>query len=30
MYHNAHQKHNPEGNFKPFAEEFARMDVILR
>lgn len=20
--HNAHQKHNPEGNFKPFAEEF--------
>lgn len=21
--HNAHQKHNPEGNFKPFAEEFA-------
>ena len=24
--HNAHQKHNPEGNFKPFAEEFAGMD----
>lgn len=24
--HNAHQKHNPEGNYKPFAEEFARMD----
>lgn len=23
--HNAHQKHNPEGNFKPFAEEFAGM-----
>ena len=21
--HNSHQKHNPEGNFKPFAEEFA-------
>ena len=21
--HNAHQKHNPEGNFKPFADEFA-------
>ena len=21
--HNAHQKHNPEGNFKPFAEEFS-------
>ena len=21
--HNAHQRHNPEGNFKPFAEEFA-------
>lgn len=21
--HNAHQKHNPEGNYKPFAEEFA-------
>jgi uncharacterized protein (TIGR02452 family) len=20
--HNAHQKHNPEGNFKPFVEEF--------
>ena len=20
--HNAHQKHNPEGNFKPFADEF--------
>ena len=24
--HNAHQKHNPEGNYKPFAEEFAGMD----
>ena len=24
--HNAHQKHNPEGNFKPFAEEFAEMN----
>ena len=24
--HNAHQRHNPEGNFKPFAEEFAGMD----
>jgi uncharacterized protein (TIGR02452 family) len=24
--HNSHQKHNPEGNFKPFAEEFAGMD----
>ncbi len=24
--HNAHQKHNPEGNYKPFAEEFANMD----
>jgi len=24
--HNAHQKHNPEGNFKPFADEFAGMD----
>jgi len=23
--HNAHQKHNPEGNFKPFADEFAGM-----
>ena len=23
--HNSHQKHNPEGNFKPFAEEFAGM-----
>lgn len=22
--HNAHQKHNPEGNFKPFADEFAK------
>ena len=22
--HNAHQKHNPEGNFKPFADEFAQ------
>ncbi len=20
--HNAHQSHNPEGNFKPFADEF--------
>jgi uncharacterized protein (TIGR02452 family) len=27
--HNAHQKHNPEGNFKPFAEEFAGMDKPL-
>ncbi len=25
--HNAHKKHNPEGNFQPFAEEFAGMDV---
>lgn len=24
--HNAHQKHNPEGNYKPFAEEFDGMD----
>lgn len=24
--HNAHQKHNMEGNFKPFAEEFEGMD----
>ncbi|MBR5639671.1 MAG: TIGR02452 family protein [Muribaculaceae bacterium] len=24
--HNAHRSHNPEGNFKPFAEEFAGMD----
>lgn len=24
--HNAHQKHNPEGNYKPFADEFAGMD----
>ena len=24
--HNAHQNHNPEGNFKPFADEFAEMD----
>lgn len=24
--HNAHKKHNPEGNFKPFAEEFKGMD----
>lgn len=24
--HNAHQKYNPEGNFKPFADEFAGMD----
>ena len=23
--HNAHQKHNPEGNFRPFAEEFDGM-----
>ena len=23
--HNAHQSHNPEGNFKPFKEEFAGM-----
>jgi hypothetical protein len=26
--HNAYQKHNPEGNFKPFVEEFAGMDEI--
>lgn len=24
--HNAHKTHNPEGNFKPFAEEFSGMD----
>lgn len=24
--HNAHQGHNPEGNFKPFAEEFTGMN----
>ena len=24
--HNAHQSHNPEGNYKPFADEFAGMD----
>ena len=24
--HNAHQKHNPEGNYKPFADEFVWMD----
>lgn len=24
--HNAHQKHNPDGNFKPFADEFVGMD----
>ena len=24
--HNTHQSHNPEGNFKPFADEFAGMD----
>jgi len=24
--HNAHQKHNPVGNFRPFAEEFDHMD----
>ena len=23
--HNAHQSHNPEGNFKPFADEFAAL-----
>ncbi len=23
--HNAHQRHNPEGNFKPFADEFTSM-----
>lgn len=23
---NAHQKHNPDGNFKPFADEFVGMD----
>ena len=27
--HNAHQKHNPEGNFKPFLEEFKDMDKRL-
>jgi uncharacterized protein (TIGR02452 family) len=24
--HNTHQRHNPNGNYKPFAEEFAGMD----
>ncbi len=24
--HNSHHKHNPEGNFKPFADEFAGME----
>lgn len=24
--HNAHHSHNPEGNYKPFADEFANMD----
>ena len=24
--HNAHQKHNPDGNFKPFVDEFVGMD----
>lgn len=24
--HNAHQSHNPDGNYKPFADEFAGMD----
>ena len=24
--HNAHKKHNPDGNFQPFADEFAGMD----
>lgn len=28
--HNAHRKHNPEGNFKPFAEEFVSMNEFLR
>lgn len=26
--HNAHQAHNPEGNFKPFAEEFSGLGRI--
>ena len=26
--HNTHQSHNPEGNYKPFAVEFAGMDKI--
>ena len=26
--HNAHQSHNPEGNFKPFADEFGSMDGL--
>ena len=25
--HNAHRQHNPEGNFKPFADEFEGMDT---
>lgn len=25
--HNAHHSHNPEGNFKPFADEFVGMDI---
>lgn len=25
--HNAHQSHNPEGNLKPFADEFTKRDV---
>ena len=28
--HNAHRKHNPDGNFKPFAEEFEGMDKPRR
>ena len=28
--HNAHRKHNPEGNFKPFVEEFKGMDKPRR
>jgi hypothetical protein len=26
--HNAHQSHNPEGNFKPFADEFMKMTSL--
>lgn len=26
--HNSHRSHNPEGNYKPFAEEFSGMDKI--
>lgn len=25
--HNAHKEHNPEGNFKPFVEEFANKEI---